>query len=88
MLEFKNIFPSLPFLQATEVGPGGGQSAFTTFNIVINDLNDEPPMFDQSVYSVSVSEAELPGFILPVSILVTDGEAVSINEFPGRTTGS
>ncbi|XP_038061188.1 uncharacterized protein LOC119731947 isoform X4 [Patiria miniata] len=61
-------------VRAIETGTNGGTSAVNNFTITINDIDDEPPLFNQSTYSVSVSEAENPGFVLPVGIQVSDGE--------------
>ncbi|XP_022080540.1 uncharacterized protein LOC110973761 [Acanthaster planci] len=68
-------------VRAIEIGSNGAASVIETFIITINDIDDESPVFNQSTYTVSVSEAETPGFVLPVGIEVSDGEIVIQGNF-------
>uniref|UniRef100_A0A4W3GSP8 Cadherin-23 n=1 Tax=Callorhinchus milii TaxID=7868 RepID=A0A4W3GSP8_CALMI len=44
----------------------------TTFNILVIDVNDNPPEFNRSQYSVSIPELAQVGFALPLFIQVQD----------------
>ncbi|XP_019635319.1 PREDICTED: cadherin-23-like [Branchiostoma belcheri] len=50
----------------------GGAFIRTTFDIAIIDVNDETPTFDQSEYSITVSESTLVGAALPLTLQVND----------------
>eukprot|EP00058_Branchiostoma_floridae_P024852 XP_002610342.1 hypothetical protein BRAFLDRAFT_72456 [Branchiostoma floridae] len=62
-------------VQALEIPTGdspGGAFIRTTFDIAIIDVNDETPTFDQSEYSITVSESTLVGAALPLTLQVND----------------
>ncbi|MEQ2228081.1 Cadherin-11 [Ilyodon furcidens] len=49
-------------IQAKDMGGHmGGLSGTTEVKITLTDVNDNPPKFPQSVYSMSVSEDKVPG---------------------------
>ncbi|XP_048828019.1 cadherin-11-like isoform X1 [Brienomyrus brachyistius] len=49
-------------IQAKDMGGHmGGLSGTTEVKIVLTDVNDNPPKFPQSVYSMSISEDKVPG---------------------------
>ncbi len=60
------------FVRITASNPDGLRTEAAT-NIIIVDVNDNPPVFDQSVYNASVSEGDPVGtFVLLVE--ATDGD--------------
>lgn len=80
-------------IQAKDMGGHmGGLSGTTEVKITLTDVNDNPPKFPQSVYSVSVMEDQVPGEEVArlkakdpdleenglVSYRITDGDGVNV----------
>ncbi|XP_070545455.1 LOW QUALITY PROTEIN: cadherin-23-like [Ptychodera flava] len=68
-------------VKAKELGPDGGAFVETTFTIGIIDINDEVPTFDQSDYSITISESSLVDSVLPMNIHVKDGDQSEFGRF-------
>ncbi|XP_078284733.1 cadherin-23 [Rhinoraja longicauda] len=60
----------------------------TTFNILVIDVNDNPPEFNRSEYSVSITELAQVGFALPLFIQVQDKDDVPNNMFDVQLIGN
>ncbi|XP_071484961.1 cadherin-23-like [Diadema antillarum] len=61
-------------VRATESGPGGSASALVSFDVTIQPVNDEPPLFQENSYTTSIPESSQVNFQLPLSIVVDDGD--------------
>ncbi|XP_032868636.1 cadherin-23 isoform X2 [Amblyraja radiata] len=60
----------------------------TTFNILVIDVNDNPPQFNRSEYIVSITELAQVGFALPLFIQVQDKDDVPNNMFDVQLIGN
>ncbi|XP_069741657.1 cadherin-23 isoform X3 [Narcine bancroftii] len=60
----------------------------TTFNILVIDVNDNPPEFNRSEYSVSITELAQVGFALPLFIQVQDKDDVPNSMFDVQLLGN
>ncbi|XP_072347533.1 cadherin-23 isoform X6 [Scyliorhinus torazame] len=60
----------------------------TTFNVLVIDVNDNPPEFNRSEYSVSITELAQVGFALPLFIQVQDKDDASNSMFDIQLVGN
>ncbi|XP_075400907.1 protocadherin-23 [Tenrec ecaudatus] len=61
-------------VQLIVLAEGGGQRAYSKLSVMIQDVNDNVPCFEQSVYKASVSEGQFPNaHIIQVSATDPDG---------------
>ncbi|XP_078387064.1 cadherin-23 [Cetorhinus maximus] len=60
----------------------------TTFNILVIDVNDNPPEFNRSEYSVSITELAQVGFALPLFIQVQDKDDAPNSMFDVQLVGN
>ncbi|XP_072881460.1 cadherin-23 [Hemitrygon akajei] len=60
----------------------------TTFNILVIDVNDNPPEFNRSEYNVRITELAQVGFALPLFIQVQDKDDIPNNMFDVQLIGN
>ncbi|XP_025076807.1 protocadherin Fat 4-like [Pomacea canaliculata] len=59
---------------AVEATDGGGRRDTATLNVVITDINDNPPIFEKPEYSAFVTE-NTTSFDTPIAVKATDADA-------------
>ncbi|XP_025090910.1 cadherin-23-like isoform X2 [Pomacea canaliculata] len=57
-----------------EATDGGGRRATATLNVVLTDINDNPPIFEKPEYSAFVTE-NVTSFYTPITVKATDADA-------------
>ena len=63
-------------------------SSFATVSITVTDLNDNPPLFDQPSYSVSVSEGSPLSQVILTGVSASDADTGTNAQFVFSLSGS